>query len=86
VFKSVIEMIPLTVVSDVDFTARRKNGVGLGIVEAGGVLGAVFNLEVGTKSISAQVCQVTRRETHPGTRERWVRASGTGDLEGVLGE
>ena len=81
-----IEMIPLTVVSDVDFIPRNKNGVSVGIVEAGGVLGAVFNLEAETKSISAQVCQVTRRETHPGTIERRARASGAGDDEGVLGE
>ena len=79
-------MIPLTVVNDVDFIARSKNGVGVAIIEVGGVLGVVFNLEAETKSINAQVCQVTRCETHLNTIERRVGASWTGDGEGVLRE
>ena len=79
-------MIPLTVVSDVDCIARSKDRVGLGIIKASSVLGAVFDLEPETKSISAEACQVTGRETHPSPAERWVGAAGTGDDEGVLGE
>ena len=81
-----IERIPLTIVSDVDGIARSENGVGVGIIEASGILRAVFYLEGETESISAQFCHVTRRETHPGTIERRLRACGTGDGEGVLGE
>jgi len=82
----VIETILLTVVSDIDFLARIKNDVGVFTVEASGVLGAVFGLDAETESISAQVYQVSRRETHPCTIERRLRAGGTGDRERVLGE
>jgi len=82
----VIETILLTIVSDIDFLARIKNDVGAFIVEAGGVFGAVFHLEADTESISAQVCRASRRETHPCTIERRLRAGVTGDRERVLGE
>ena len=72
--------------NDIDGSARRENSVSAGIVEASGVRGAVIDLEAETTSVSAQVCQVTRRVIHPGTYERRVRASGIGDGEGVLGE
>jgi len=38
------EMIPLTVVSDIDRSTRSENGVSVGILETSGVRGAVFNL------------------------------------------
>jgi len=46
-----IKVIPRTIMSDFDGTARSENGVGVGIIEAGGVLGAVFHLEAETESV-----------------------------------
>jgi len=45
---------------------------------------AIIGLEAETTSVSAQVCQVTRRVIYLSTYERQVRVSGIG--EGVLGE
>jgi len=73
-------------VNDIGGSARRENNVSAGIAEASGVRGAVIDLEAETTSVSAQVCQVTRRVIHHGTYERRVRASGIRDGEGVLGD
>lgn len=51
-----IEMLPLTIVSNVDGIARIKECIGFGIIETNGVLGVVFSLEVEAKSIRMQVC------------------------------
>ena len=66
---TVIEMIPLTVVSDIEGVTRSKIDVSFGIIKSSGVRRAVFNLEVETEGISTRVCQVTKHETHPGTIE-----------------
>ena len=62
-------VIPLTIVSDVDRSARSENGVSVGILMTGGVRGAVLDLGAETRSISAQVCETTRRVVHLFTNE-----------------
>lgn len=39
-----IELAPLTIMGDVDRSARNKDGVNAGIIKASGVRGAVFHL------------------------------------------
>ena len=48
-------MVPLTVMSDIDRSARGKNGKGAGIIEASGVFGAELDLEVEAESVSTRV-------------------------------
>jgi len=81
-----IEMIPLTIMSDIDGIARSQNGENAGVIKASGILGVVLDLDAKTERVSTQVCHVTRRVIHPGTIEGWLRASGVGDGEGILGE
>jgi len=80
---TVIGKITLTIVGDVDGSARSKNGVNAGVVKACGVRGAVLGL---TENISTLVCQATRGVIHLGTVEQRARASGIGDGEGVVWE
>ena len=57
--KRVIGMIRLTIVSDVDGTARIENGENAGVGEASGVGGTVLDLETEMESVSAQACRVS---------------------------
>ena len=79
-------MIPLTVMGDIDGSARSENGENAGIIEASGVFRAELDLEAETNDVSTQGWQVTKRVIYPGTNERWARSSGICDAEGVLGE
>ena len=72
--------------SDIERSARSENGEHAGIIEAGGVFGAVLDLETGTESVSTRVRQITGRVIHPGTGERGARATGIGDTESIFGE
>ena len=72
--------------SDADESARMENGKNAGIIEAGGVCRAIFDLEAGLESVSTDVPRVTRRVVHLGAVERRARAGGVGDGEGVCGE
>jgi len=83
---TLINMIRLTIVSDVDGSARIKNGELAGVIEASGVCGHVLDLETGTESVSTGVHRVTRPVIYLGTVERRSRARGVGNVEGVLGE
>ena len=79
-------MIPLTVMSDIDRSARSENGEKAGIIDASGVCGAKLDLKAGTESISTHFYRATRQVTYLGAIERRARASAIGDCEGVLGE
>ena len=80
-----IDVIQLTIVGDVDGSARIENGKNTGILEASGVFRAVLDLEE-IESMSAHVCWVTRQKIHLGTFERRARTRYVGDGEGILGE
>jgi len=81
-----IGMIALTIMGDIDGSARSENGENAGIVKAGGVRGTVFDLEAETQGMSTYVCQVIRCVNYPGAIERGVRTSGIGDGETILRE
>lgn len=83
---TLINIIGLTIVSDVDGSPRIKNGEHVGVIEASGVRRNVLDLEVETESVSAGVRRVTRRMIYLCAVERWARASEVGNIEGVLGE
>ena len=81
-----IDMIQLTIMSDVDGSARIENGKGPGILKASGVCRTVLDLEDETESMNTYICWVTRRVIHLGAFERRARTQGIGDSEGVFGE
>ena len=79
-------MIPLTIMSDVNGSARSKDGENARIIEAGSVCGAELDLEAETEGINTRACQVTQWVTYLGAVERWARSNGIDDDEAVLGE
>jgi len=79
-------VIQLTTVGDVEGCARVENGENTRILKASGVCRAVLDLEGETENMNTHGCLVTRRVTYLGALERWARASGVGNAEGVLGE
>ena len=79
-------MIRLTIASDVDGSARIKNGKHVGVIKACSVCREVLDLEAETESMSIGVRWVARRVIYLGTVERRARPSGVCNNEGVLGE
>jgi len=83
---TLVNIIQLTIVSDVDGSARIKNGELAGVIEACGVCRHVLGLEAQTESMSTGLRRVTRRVIYLGAVERRARASEVGNVEGVLRE
>jgi hypothetical protein len=79
-------VIVLTVMNDIDGSARSENREYAGLIKAGGVCRAELDLEAETESMNTRVYQVTERATYPGAIEQRTRADGIGDVEAVLGE
>jgi len=82
----VIDMTPLTIMSDIDGSTRSENGENAGVIKTSGVFGAVVDLEAETESMSAGVCQATRMIYHGAVKPWAAGASGVGDDEGVFGK
>jgi len=82
----VIDVIPLTIMGDIDGSARSENGGNGGVVQASGVHGAELGLKRGTEGMRIHTRRVTRRVIYLGAVERRAGASGIGDDERVLGE
>ena len=78
-----IDLIQLTVMSDIDGSARVENGEDAGIIKACGIRGAVLGLDAEAESMSTRGYVANRRAIYHCTVEQWVRASGIGDVEGV---
>jgi hypothetical protein len=74
------------IMNDIDGSTRSENGENAGIIKTSSVRGVMLDLEAESESVSIQVCQVIRRVMYLGPVERWTRASGVGDAEGVLWE
>ena len=78
-----IDLIRLTIMSDIDGSARVENGEDAGIIKACGIRGAVLGLGTEAESMSTRVCMANRRAIYHCTVEQWVRTSGISDVEGV---
>jgi hypothetical protein len=78
--------IPLTIVDDINGSTRSENREYTGFIKAGGVSGAVLDLEAETENLSTHAGQVTGRVIYLGAVKRRTRASCIGDVEAVLGE
>ena len=83
---TLINVIRLTIVSDVDGNARIENSEHAGVIEARSVRRDVLDLQAETESMSTGVRPVTIRVVYLGAMERRARASGIGNVETVLGE
>ena len=82
-----IDVIPLTIMGDIDGSARSENGGNAGIVETGGVRGAELGLcRRGTESMSIHTYRTTRRVIYLGAVKRRGRASRIRDDESILRE
>ena len=78
-------MIPLTIVGDIDGSARSENGGNARLIKPSGVLGAVLGLEAEQNAL-AHVFVGYGRVIYLGAVERRARARGIDDGESVLGE
>ena len=52
-------MLQLTIVNDIDRSARGENGKRAGVITTSSVCGAVLDLETETESMSTRLCQTT---------------------------
>ena len=59
-----IDSIQLTVMSDIDGSARVENGENAGIIKACGIRGAVLGLDAEAGSMSTRVYLTDRRATY----------------------
>jgi len=83
---NVIDMTPLTIMSNIDGSTRSENGENAGVVKASGICGAVVDLGAETESMSTGVYQATCMIYLGAVKQRVARASGVGDNEGFLGK
>ena len=76
-------MIPLTIMSDIDRSARVENGENAGIFKACSIRGTELDLGAETETMRAGVFLTNRCTTYLCAVERWARPNGIGDVEGV---
>jgi len=63
-------MIPLTVMSDIDGSARSENGENAGVIKAGGIFRAELDLETEKNNVSTRAgLTITRRGIYLGADE-----------------